>query len=182
MSRWPLHRVSEGVRPVQHYDSRARDRGSSQCDGIVGVDHAGTENRNGYIGVDRVVVGDSIVGGLVDKDFGDTLRLSVLRIVSIHRVSRDDCVVCQVKLDAGTAVAVDRIVFNQNFASVIWIGVENDAFAVGDDAGAVRGNQLGVIIDEVAAYDVVRTRRGVRVCRGRYGDTAIANADQFALP
>ena len=80
------------------------------------------------------------------------------------------------------AVTVDRIVFNQHFARVIGIGVEDNAFAVRDFAGAVRRNQLSVIIDEVSAYDVVGRQKAV----SEFSEVDIEipllpNADQFAL-
>jgi hypothetical protein len=83
---------------------------------------------------------------------GVARRLNVLRVVSVDRISGDGCVACLEGLDAGTAIAVDRIVLNKDSARVTGIGVEDDAFAIGDNISGVGvGNQFGVVVGEVAA-------------------------------
>ena len=69
------------------------------------------------------------------------------------------------RLDAGATVAVDGVIFDKDFAHEAGIGVQDDTLAVGDRAGAIRRNQLGVTEDAVAAYDVMDARLGIRVHR-----------------
>ena len=85
-------------------------RGSRQGHGVVGIDHALADDGSGDIRVSRVIVGYSVVTGLVDENFGVALRLNVLRVVSVDGISGDGRVACQEGLDAGAAVAVDRVV------------------------------------------------------------------------
>ena len=124
----------------------------------------------------RSVVRYRIVVGLVYENFGVARRLNGFCVVSKDGISGDGCIVCQKQLDTRAAVAVNGVVFDKDFADEIGIGVQDDAFTVGDCVVADRRNQLGVIVDEVAAYDDVGARVRVRVRRSRDRDAAIAKS------
>ena len=99
-------------------------------------------------------------------------RLDVLRVVSIDGVAGDHRAIRQEGLDSRAAVAEDGVVGDKDFACVVRIGVEDDAFAVFDHACAVGGNELGVVVGDVAADDDVGSGRRIQILRCRDGNAA----------
>ena len=143
-------RGSERARAaIRHRHGRAIRRSSGQGHGVVGIDHAVADDRSGLervLLVVRLLLVTVLLLDWIYENCAVARRLNVLRVVSVDRISGDGCVGRLEGLDAGAAVAVDRVVLDKDSTRVTGIGVEDDAFAIGDRAGAVRREPVAALL------------------------------------